>query len=43
MVKQIDMCEDRPDVLITDFTDPVFQAAFKQYFAELTARYPIYR
>lgn len=35
MVKQIDMCEDRPDVLITDFTDPVFQAAFKQYFAEL--------
>ena len=23
------------DKLITDFTDPVFQAAFKQYFAEL--------
>ena len=32
MVKQIDMREDHHDVLITDFTDPVFQGAFKQYF-----------
>ena len=35
MVKQINMREDHSDVLITDFTDPVFQAAFRQYFAEL--------
>ena len=35
MVKQIDMREDHHDVLITDFTDPVFQSAFKQYFTEL--------
>ena len=35
MVKQINMREDHADVLVTDFTDPVFQAAFKQYFAEL--------
>ena len=35
MLKQIDMCEDHSDALITDFTNPVFQAAFKQYFAEL--------
>ena len=35
MFKQIDMCEDHRDVLISDFTDPVFQAAFRQYFAEL--------
>ena len=35
MVRQFDKCEDYRDVLITDFTDPVFQAAFKQYFGEL--------
>ena len=35
MVKQFNKCEDHPDVLISDFTDPVFQAAFRQYFAEL--------
>ena len=35
MCKQIDLCEDHADVLITDFTDPAFQAAFRQYFAEL--------
>ena len=35
MVKQIDMREDHADTLITDFTDPVFQAAFQQSFAEL--------
>lgn len=35
MVKQFDRCEDHRDVLISDFTDPVFQAAFRQYFAEL--------
>ena len=35
MVKRSDRYGDCPDILITDFTDPVFQAAFKQYFAEL--------
>lgn len=35
MVKQPDMRKDHSDILISDFSDPVFQAAFKQYFAEL--------
>ena len=35
MVKQINMREDHADVPVTDFTDPVFQAAFRRYFAEL--------
>lgn len=34
-VKQSDMREDYSDVLISDFADPVFQAAFRQYFAEI--------
>ena len=35
MVKQPDMREDHSDVLISDFSDPVFQTAFKQYFADI--------
>lgn len=35
MVKQPDKYEAHPDVLISDFTDPVFQAAFKRYFGEI--------
>lgn len=35
MAKQPDMREDHSDMLISDFTDPVFQAAFKRYFAEI--------
>ena len=35
MVKQPDMRKDHSDILISDFTDPVFQAAFQQYFAEM--------
>lgn len=35
MVKQPDMRGDHTDLLISDFTDPVFQAAFQRYFAEL--------
>lgn len=35
MDKQPDMRGDHSDVLITDFSDPVFQAAFRQYFAEI--------
>ena len=35
MVKQSNMYEDHSDNLISDFTDPVFQAAFKKYFAEM--------
>ena len=35
MVKQPDMHEDHSDILISNFSDPVFQTAFKQYFAEI--------
>lgn len=35
MVKQPDMRKDHSDILISDFTDPVFQGAFQQYFAEM--------
>jgi len=35
MVKRSDMRGDRSDLLISDFTDPMFQTAFKQYFSEL--------
>ena len=35
MIKQPDVREDYSDVLISDFSDPVFQAAFRQYFAEI--------
>lgn len=35
MVKEPDMREDHSDILISDFTDSVFQAAFRQYFAEM--------
>ena len=35
MFKQLDMREDYTDTLISDFTGPVFQAAFRQYFGEL--------
>ena len=35
MFKQPDMCKDFTDTLITDFTAPAFQTAFRQYFAEI--------
>lgn len=35
MVKQSDMRENYSDVLISDFTSPVFRAAFQQYFEEI--------
>lgn len=35
MVRQPNIHEDHSDILISDFTDPAFQAAFQQYFAEL--------
>ena len=35
MEKQINTREDYVDALITDFTHPQFQAAFRQYFGEL--------
>lgn len=35
MVKQPDVRKDHSDVLISDFADPVFRAAFRQYFAEI--------
>lgn len=35
MVNKPDMREDHSDILISDFTDPVFQAAFRQYFVEM--------
>ena len=35
MVEQPDMREDHSDILISDFTDPVFQGAFRQYFTEI--------
>ena len=35
MVKQSNMREDHSDILISDFTDLVFQEAFQRYFAEL--------
>ena len=35
MVKQSDMRENYSDVLIPDFTSPVFRAAFQQYFEEI--------
>lgn len=35
MYERPDMHEDRTDALIFDFSDPVFQAAFQQYFAEM--------
>ena len=35
MFKQPDTREDHSDILISDFTDPAFQAAFRQYFAEI--------
>ena len=35
MIQRFDRSGDRTDVLISDFTEPVFQAAFRQYFAEL--------
>ena len=35
MVKQSDMHEDHSDILISDFIDPVFQGAFRQYFMEV--------
>lgn len=34
-VKQSDMHGDYSDVLILDFSDPAFQAAFQQYFGQL--------
>lgn len=34
-VKQSDMREDYSDALISDFSDPVFRAAFQQYFGQL--------
>ena len=35
MVKQSDMRKEYTDALISDFTDPLFQRAFQQYFGEL--------
>lgn len=35
MFKQPDRRENYSDALISDFADPVFQAAFRQYFAEI--------
>lgn len=35
MVKQSNMRENHSDILITDFSYPLFQEAFKQYFAEI--------
>ena len=35
MVRQPVMREDHSDTLISDFSDPVFQDAFKRYFAEI--------
>ena len=35
MVKQSNMRENYSDVLIPDFTSPVFRAAFQQYFEEI--------
>ena len=34
MEKQINTREDYVDALITDFTHPQFQAAFRQYFGD---------
>lgn len=35
MVKQSDMHEDHSDILVSDFSDAIFQEAFKLYFAEM--------
>ena len=35
MVRQPNMRENHSDILISDFTDPTFQAAFQRYFAEM--------
>lgn len=35
MVKEPGMRKDHSDILISDFTDPVFQAAFRQHFTEM--------
>lgn len=35
MTTKHDVCEDYTDILISDFADPAFQKAFKQYFTEL--------
>ena len=35
MLEQLDMQKDHSDFLISDFTDPVFGAAFQRYFTEM--------